>query len=174
MSSAASDTAPVQKGWPRKWLIGVLLVAIALTAISFIPARPLGVEVEWCPWSQWGFGSYKREQLTEGRIDYGRFEDSQEAERVTLITEGFRFGPLHTYTVRVEMEKQPLGTNQLHVGDILYDPATKREIWQVLKVERWHEFDDGTERDAVLVRSTGNGGEAWLPREKIGKVLVGR
>ena len=41
-------------------------------------------------------------------------------------------------------------------------------------VERWREFDDGTERDGVLVRSTGNGGEAWLPREKIGKVLVGR
>src|SRR5580765_7006824 len=39
-----------------------------------------------------------------------------------------------------------LGTNVLRVGDHLYDPASKREIWTVLAVERKHEFDDGTER----------------------------
>jgi hypothetical protein len=40
--------------------------------------------------------------------------------------------------------------------------------------ERKHELDDDTNRDGVLVRSSVNGGEAWLPREKLGKVLVGR
>ena len=43
-----------------------------------------------------------------------------------------------------------------------------------MATEHRHEFDDGTDRDGVLVRSSINGGEGWLPREKLGKVLVGR
>ena len=74
----------------------------------------------------------------------------------------------------IRQEPQPLGTNTVHVGDRLYDPATKGEIWQVLKVERWHEFDDGTERKGVLVPSIVNGGQTWMPTEKMRKVLVGR
>ena len=67
-----------------------------------------------------------------------------------------------------------LGTNTLQLGDRLYDPATRRELWRVLAIERRHEFEDGTDRDGVLVTSCVTGGEAWLPREKLGKVLVGR
>jgi hypothetical protein len=52
--------------------------------------------------------------------------------------------------------------------------VTKREVWRVLAVERQHEFDDDTIHDGVLVRSSINGSEAWMPREKLGKVLVGR
>ena len=170
-----SNAPPARKqGRPRKWLIALLLVAIAFTAISLLPVRPVVLEVEWSPWSQWGFGRYRSERRSEGRIDYGRFEQSQEAKRVTLVTEGFRFGPLHTYAIRVEMEKPPLGTNTVHVGDILYDPVTKHELWRVLATERNHEFDDDTNKDGVLVRSSTNGSEAWMPREKLEKVLVGR
>jgi hypothetical protein len=44
----------------------------------------------------------------------------------------------------------------------------------VLATERKHEFDDDTDRAGVLVRSSVNGGEAWMPREKLRNVLVGR
>jgi hypothetical protein len=90
------------------------------------------------------------------------------------VTRGYQVGPVRFFTSWVKPEPQPLGTNQLHVGDMLFDPTTKRELWTVLATERKHEFDDDTDRDGVLVRSRTNGGESWMPREKLGKVLVGR
>jgi hypothetical protein len=91
------------------------------------------------------------------------------------ITTEYHLGPVTFSTFRHEPDApQAIGTNKVHVGDRLYDPISKREIWRVLAVERKHEFDDDTDRDGVLVRSSVNGGEAWMPREKLGKVLVGR
>ena len=90
------------------------------------------------------------------------------------ICVSYNIGPIVVSRFVEEAFPQPLGTNTLQVGDCLYDPTSKREIWTVLAVEKLHEFDDGTDRDGVLVCSTGNGGESWLPREKLGKVLVGR
>ena len=44
----------------------------------------------------------------------------------------------------------------------------------MLPVEKEHEFEDDSVRAGVLVRDHVNGREGWLPREKLGKVLVGR
>ena len=84
----------------------------------------------------------------------------------------YRFGPLgFLRTERIALVV--LGTNELRVGDIGYNPPDKQGLWSVLAVEQRHEFEDGTARPGVLLRFV-NGGEGWVPREKIGKVLVGR
>jgi hypothetical protein len=48
-----------------------------------------------------------------------------------------------------------------------------RELWTVLATERKHQFDDDTDRDGVLVHSSVNGGEAWVPREQLGRCWWG-
>jgi hypothetical protein len=44
----------------------------------------------------------------------------------------------------------------------------------VLAVESQHEFEDGTERDGVLVRDLVSGGKAWVPRTNLNKALLVR
>lgn len=41
-------------------------------------------------------------------------------------------------------------------------------------MDQQHEVDDDNVRDGVLVRSSINAGEGCLPREKVGKALLGR
>lgn len=61
----------------------------------------------------------------------------------------YHVGPLEI-SAEQENQRSPLGTNVAQVGTTLYNPRTGREIGKVLAVERWHEFDDGTERPGVL------------------------
>lgn len=149
----------------------MLLIVALIATIRFYTPK---LDDSWqTPWNfrDWHFGRYETRMPFKFSpvISFVRSEQT-----MILVTSGFHFGPLHVFSVRSEMEPQPLGTNEVKVGMVLLDPATQREIWRVLAVERKHEFDDDTDRDGVLVRSTVNGGEGWLPREKIGKVLVGR
>jgi hypothetical protein len=149
---------------PRRprWRIRALLITGAIAVgLFYIASRTksddMNVELNL---KRWGMG---RVVLIES--------ESGNAE-ITRKT-SYRVGPLgFLRSERVALVV--LGTNAVHVGDRLYDPTTKREIWTVLAVEKRHEFDDGTDRDRVLVRHSGQYGEAWLPRKKIGKVLVGR
>src|SRR4051812_30524560 len=62
----------------------------------------------------------------------------------TRIIRGYQVGPIRFTTSWVQPEPEPLGKNQLHEGDVLYDAATHHELWRVIAVEKRHELDDGT------------------------------
>lgn len=55
----------------------------------------------------------------------------------------------------------------------LYEPHGQRPIGTVLEVSSNHEFDDGTERPAVRMK-TATGAAMWVPREGLDKALLGR
>ena len=151
------DSHPRRPRWrvPALLITGVL--AVGLFSIASGTKSKITVELSL---RRWGMG---RMVLVESESD-----DAEITRRTS-----YRVGPLgFLRTERIALEQ--LGTNELRVGDIGYNPSDKRELWRVLATERNHAFDDDTVKDGVLVRSSINGGETWLPREKMGKVLVVR
>jgi hypothetical protein len=145
----------------------LLLVGLGLTMEIHTARRFDGfAHVQW-NFRDWQFGSYETHDSVEG-VD---MDDGTVSGTYTTLINGIHLGPLDVFTATSQSEPEPLGTKTVHVGDHLYDPPTKAETW---RVKRKHEFDDDTFHDGVLVRSAIDGGEGWLPRKKIGKVLVGR
>ena len=150
------DSHPRRPRWRVPALLITGVIAVGLFCITSGTKSGIKVDLNL---KGWGLGRL----LTESE------SGDAEITRRTL----YRVGPLgFLRTERIALEQ--LGTNELRVGDIGYNPSDKRELWRVLATERNHAFDDDTVKDGVLVRSSINGGEDWLPREKLGKVLVGR
>ena len=159
----------------RKWLWCIAgLLAATLILLVMIIVTTSGTEVQWAiVWrpTKWRVQAGQRERIiANGEVT--RFGILAKDERGLLRTKRSQFGPLVYERYRFE-KRVIVGTNEVRVGDVLYDPATMREIWRILAVEKQHEFQDETVQPGVLVRDM-HGTEAWMPREKLGKVLVGR
>jgi len=82
---------------------------------------------------------------------------------------GYLFGPLHIHRVESSLQPKPLGTNDVHAGDFLYQPDGV-PLGRVIEVERWYEFPDGRIDWGILISRKGvpgSGGEEWVSRDKI-------
>jgi hypothetical protein len=159
-SSGEGDDGPRRQRWrARPWLWAALVGVGLLTAAFY---RPRSTDGSWhAKWNlrQWHFGPYETREEMFAMLAHNP------PPPFTLVTKGYRLGPLQVFTMRREAEPQPLGT--------LYDPHSRNQIGRVLRVEKRHEFEDERVEPGVLVRAA-NGTEVWTPRAKMEKVLVGR
>jgi hypothetical protein len=69
------------------------------------------------------------------------------------------------------LELVPLSTNTPPPNAVLYDPVRRRAIGTVVEIEKYHEFDDGSDRAGILLRDL-TGLESWIPRTNLNQSLV--
>jgi hypothetical protein len=160
-----------QKGLRTTVVALLLIAAVALTALSF-HRRDSRLTVQW-DFLHWHFGAYEKRD-TVGITPVSSIVLTSLTRHHTTVRKGYHLGPLTVFTWWDEDGPDWVGTNALTAGDRLFNPATKRELWKVLAVESQHEFEDGTERDGVLVRDLVSGGKAWVPRTNLNKALLVR
>lgn len=63
-----------------------------------------------------------------------------------------------------------IGTNDLPIGTHVFVPGPKVYYGEVIGTSGAHPFPDGTTRPGVLLRK--HFSETWIPREKMGKMVV--
>jgi len=146
------------------------IVTVGITALRLV-RRDSDLHVRW-DFRHLQLGRYEERRIRFSRMLPATPGSPPVPGNHSSVAKGYHVGPLTVYKWWVEDGPDPVGTNALAVGDRLFDPTTKRELWKVLGVELQHEFEDGTEREGVRVRDAVNGGEAWVPRTNLSKALV--
>jgi len=82
-------------------------------------------------------------------------------------TRWYQVGPFSVSKSDV-LNPTPLGTNSLESGMVLYQ--REKELGRVLALEPKHKFEDGREREGVLVHAAT--GDVWMQRDALTNALV--